>query len=97
MGPAFGFAQAVWLAVPLRSLKAREALRWVKVEMLLRDHPPEPKKVLDASHLARGVTDQTLSADKQQLLHWEVLEPALKVLSIHANLNGAPCGVNQTR
>lgn len=97
MGPAFGFAQAVRLAVPLGSLKTGEALCRVKVEMLLRDHPPEPEKVLDASHLTCGVANQALAANKQQLLHGEVQEPALEVLGVHADLNGAPRGVDQTR
>ncbi|TNN71529.1 hypothetical protein EYF80_018215 [Liparis tanakae] len=62
----------------LMSLKAGEALCWVKVKMLLRDHLPEPEEVLDASHLTCGVANQTLPADKQQLLRREVLQPALK-------------------
>lgn len=90
MSPAFGFAQTVGFAVPFRSLKAWEALRWVKVEVLFIHHPPESEEVLDPSHFTCRVADESLSTHKQQLLHGEVLQPALKVLSVDTYLYSTP-------
>lgn len=57
VGPPFGLAQAMGLAVALRPLKAREALGRVEVEVLLRDYASQPQEILYACHLPGWVVD----------------------------------------
>lgn len=94
--PPLGLAQAVGLAAALWLLQAGEALGFVKVEMLVRHDPLETQKVLDFAQLSRRIGDEPLAADQMDLSPGEPRQPALQVLGVQADPQGAPEGVDLT-
>lgn len=90
VGPPFGFAQAMGFAAALGLLKTREALGLIEVKVFVCDDSFQAQEVLHATQLSGRVGDQTLSADKQNLSHWEILQPVVQVFGVDSDLNGAP-------
>ena len=97
VGSALGLAQAVGAAAALRLLEAGEALGLVEVEELVRDDALEAQEVLHAAQLAGRVAHQALTAHEEHLTGGEVAQPALQMLRVQADLDGAPRAVHQAR
>lgn len=91
---AFGPAQTVWLTASLRLLQARKPLGLVEVEVLVRNNPLQPEEVLHVRHLPRRVGHQAFAVDEVQLGGGEVGQPALQVLGVQPDPQGAPLGVH---
>lgn len=97
VGSALGLAQAVRAAAALGLLEAGEALGLVEVEVLVGDDALEAQEVLHAAQLAGRVAHQPLAAHEEQLAGGEVAQPALQVLGVQADLDGAPRPVHEAR
>ena len=94
---ALRFAETVRAAAAFRLLEAREALGGVEVEVLLADDTFQTEEVLHGGHRTGRVCDQPLATHEVQLAQREVSQPALEVLRVHTDPDGAPRRVHQPR
>lgn len=93
----FRLAEAPRSAAVLRLLQTRKSFSLIEVKVFVRDDPFESQEVLNLGHLARGVHDEPLPADKVHLGEGEILHPALQVERIYSNTQRAPRGVYKTQ
>lgn len=93
MHPALGFTQAAGTTPWSGLLKAREALRAVKIEVSVGYYGLETEKRLNLLELVGRVAYKVLPVDKVHLGEREVVEPSRKVFAVQADFDGAPRGL----
>ena len=70
--PSFGFPQAAWPYLSIRSFETGEAFLAVKEEMSRTHQLAQPQKFLNSIHLADRIMDELFPADEKHLFNGEI-------------------------